>query len=275
MLHLTGYDLPLDELRRFRQMGSRTPGHPEFGVTPGVEATTGPLGQGFSNAVGMAIAERRLAAEFDRPGHAIIDHHTYVDLLRRRPPGGHHGGSRQPGRPPAPRQARRPLRRQRHPARRADAHGLVGGRPGPLRRLRLAHPARRRRQRPGRHRGRHRGRPGGRAPIDHLGAHDHRLRLAQQGRLVGGPRCAARRRRGAPHQGRLRPRSRQGLRRPGRHPGALPFRSRAGRGPRRRLGAAPDRVWRGLPGRGGRAAPPHRRPAADRLGRRPARLPGR
>ena len=78
MLHLTGYDLPLDELRRFRQMGSRTPGHPEFGVTPGVEATTGPLGQGFSNAVGMAIAERRLAAEFDRPGHAIIDHHTYA-----------------------------------------------------------------------------------------------------------------------------------------------------------------------------------------------------
>ncbi len=81
-------------------------------------------------------------------------------LLGRRPPGGHHGRSGQPGRPPAPRQARRPLRRQRHPARRADAHGLVGGRPGPLRRLRLAHPARRRRQRPGCHRGRHRGRPG-------------------------------------------------------------------------------------------------------------------
>jgi transketolase len=78
MLHLTGYDLPLDELRRFRQLGSRTPGHPEFGVTPGVEATTGPLGQGFSNAVGMAIAERRLAAEYDRPGHTIIDHHTYT-----------------------------------------------------------------------------------------------------------------------------------------------------------------------------------------------------
>ena len=77
LLHLTGYDLPLDELKRFRQLGSRTPGHPEYGLTAGVEATTGPLGQGFANAVGMAIAERRLAAEFDRPGHEIIDHWTY------------------------------------------------------------------------------------------------------------------------------------------------------------------------------------------------------
>jgi transketolase len=77
LLHLTGYDLSLDELKRFRQFGSITPGHPEFGMTPGVEATTGPLGQGFTNAVGMAIAERRLAAEFNRPGHDIIDHWTY------------------------------------------------------------------------------------------------------------------------------------------------------------------------------------------------------
>ena len=78
LLHLTGYDLPLDELRRFRQWGSRTPGHPERGLTPGVEATTGPLGQGLSNAVGMAIAERRLAAEFNRPGHDVVDHWTYA-----------------------------------------------------------------------------------------------------------------------------------------------------------------------------------------------------
>ena len=80
LLHLTGYDLPIDELQRFRQLHSKTPGHPEVGVTPGVETTTGPLGQGISNAVGMALAERLLAAEFNRPGHAIVDHHTYVFL---------------------------------------------------------------------------------------------------------------------------------------------------------------------------------------------------
>ena len=78
LLHLTGYDVALDDLKHFRQWGSRTPGHPEFGVTAGVEATTGPLGQGIANAVGMAIAERRLAAEFNRPGHAVIDHWTYA-----------------------------------------------------------------------------------------------------------------------------------------------------------------------------------------------------
>ena len=80
LLHLTGYDLPLDELKRFRQMHSRTPGHPEVGITPGVETTTGPLGQGLANAVGMALAEQRLAAEFNRPGHRIVDHRTYVFL---------------------------------------------------------------------------------------------------------------------------------------------------------------------------------------------------
>ncbi|HKJ93425.1 MAG TPA: transketolase [Longimicrobiales bacterium] len=78
LLHLTGFDLPLAEIERFRQWDSMTPGHPEYGRTPGIEATTGPLGQGFGNGVGMAIAERVLAAHFNRPGHAIIDHHTYV-----------------------------------------------------------------------------------------------------------------------------------------------------------------------------------------------------
>jgi transketolase len=78
LLHLTGYDVTIDDLKRFRQWGSRTPGHPERGVTPGVEATTGPLGQGFADAVGMAIAERALAARFNRPGHHVIDHRTYV-----------------------------------------------------------------------------------------------------------------------------------------------------------------------------------------------------
>jgi transketolase len=78
LLHLTGYDLSLDELKQFRQWGSRTPGHPEWHDTPGVEATTGPLGQGAANAVGMAIAERYLARLFNRPGHEIIDHRTYA-----------------------------------------------------------------------------------------------------------------------------------------------------------------------------------------------------
>ena len=80
LLHLTGYDLPMEEIRRFRQLHSKTPGHPEYGVTPGVETTTGPLGQGLANAVGFAIAEKLLAAEFNRPGHAIVDHRTYVFL---------------------------------------------------------------------------------------------------------------------------------------------------------------------------------------------------
>jgi transketolase len=80
LLHLTGYDLPMSELRNFRQLHSKTPGHPEVGVTPGVETTTGPLGQGLTNAVGMALAEKLLAAEFNRDGHTIVDHHTYVFL---------------------------------------------------------------------------------------------------------------------------------------------------------------------------------------------------
>ena len=78
LLHLTGYDLPLDELKQFRQWGSKTPGHPEYGVTPGVEMTTGPLGQGFAHGVGMAAAERWLAEHYNRPGHEIINHHTYA-----------------------------------------------------------------------------------------------------------------------------------------------------------------------------------------------------
>ncbi|MGY0154739.1 transketolase [Edwardsiella tarda] len=78
LLHLTGYDLPMSELENFRQLHSKTPGHPEYGYTPGVETTTGPLGQGIANAVGMAIAERTLAAQFNRPGHDIVDHFTYA-----------------------------------------------------------------------------------------------------------------------------------------------------------------------------------------------------
>jgi transketolase len=80
LLHLTGYDLPLQELKNFRQLHSKTPGHPEAGLTPGVETTTGPLGQGLANAVGMALAEKLLAARFNRPGHEIVDHRTWVFL---------------------------------------------------------------------------------------------------------------------------------------------------------------------------------------------------
>jgi transketolase len=80
LLHLTGYDLPMDELRHFRSLHSRTPGHPEYGLTPGVETTTGPLGQGLANAVGMALAERLLAVHFNRPGFDIVNHHTYVTV---------------------------------------------------------------------------------------------------------------------------------------------------------------------------------------------------
>ena len=80
LLHLTGYDLPIEELKRFRQLHSKTPGHPEYGYAPGVETTTGPLGQGITNAVGMALAEKILAAEFNRPGHEVVNHHTYVFL---------------------------------------------------------------------------------------------------------------------------------------------------------------------------------------------------
>ena len=78
LLHLTGYDLSLDDLKQFRQWGSRTPGHPEYGIVPGLEVTTGPLGQGFANGVGMAIAERWLAASYNRPGHEIVNHYTYA-----------------------------------------------------------------------------------------------------------------------------------------------------------------------------------------------------
>jgi transketolase len=164
LLYLTGYGLTLEDLQSFRQWGSRTPGHPEHGMTAGVEATTGPLGQGFANAVGMAIAQSRLAAEFNRPGHKLIDHLHLFDLLRRRHPGGHLGRGRVAGRPPAPRQAGLPVRRQRHPARRAHSAwpspraSSIGSTPT------AGTPSGRGRQRRPGDRRRDRGRPGRRRP---------------------------------------------------------------------------------------------------------------
>ncbi|STO64699.1 transketolase [Haemophilus parahaemolyticus] len=80
LLHLTGYDLSIEDLKQFRQLHSKTPGHPEYGYAPGVETTTGPLGQGITNAVGMAITEKTLAAQFNREGHDIMNHYTYAFL---------------------------------------------------------------------------------------------------------------------------------------------------------------------------------------------------
>ena len=109
LLHLTGYALPIEELTRFRQLESRTPGHPEHGLTPGVETTTGPLGQGLANAVGMALAEKLLAAEFNRPGHHG-DRSPHLGVRRRRlPDGGHLARSGLAGGNVAAQQARRGL----------------------------------------------------------------------------------------------------------------------------------------------------------------------
>lgn len=97
LLHLYGFDLTLDDLRHFRQVGSKTPGHPEYGHTVGVETTTGPLGQGIANAVGFALAESYLAAKFNRPGFPVVDHYTYAMCGDGCMMEGHRRGSRVPG----------------------------------------------------------------------------------------------------------------------------------------------------------------------------------
>ena len=114
LLHLTGYDLPLDELKRFRQWESKTPGHPEYGCAPGVETTTGPLGQGFATGVGMALATRLLATRYNQPGHTDRRPPHLCHRQRRRPDGGHLLRGRLPGRAPGPGRDHLPLRRQPH-----------------------------------------------------------------------------------------------------------------------------------------------------------------
>ena len=152
LLHLTGYDLPMAQIQQFRQWGSRTPGHPESHLTKGVEATTGPLGQGIANAVGMAIAEAHLAARFNRPGQTVIDHYTYViasdgDMME-----GVAIGSLLARRSSRPGQADRAVRLERRLAVRRHLAHLHRGRRRAVRRVRLARRARRRWERS--HRGR-------------------------------------------------------------------------------------------------------------------------
>ena len=140
-LHLAGYDLSIDDLKAFRQWESKTPGHPEMHHTPGIETTTGPLGQGVGNSVGMALAERMLAARYNRPGHEIVDHHTYCICSRRRPAGGRLGRGVVDRRAPRPRPADVLLRRQPHLDRGRHRPVVHRGRGRALPRLRLARAA--------------------------------------------------------------------------------------------------------------------------------------
>ena len=189
MLHLTGYDLTLDDLRAFRQWGSRTPGHPERTTPPASRSPPGRSGQGFANAVGMAIAERCAAGPLRR--RASCDHHTFVDLRRRRPRGGHQPRGRLAGRPPRPRPARLRLRRQPHHHRRPHRAGPHRRRRRALRGLRLARRgARRGRQRPRRARGARsrRAMAVDGPPVADRPAQPHRLPLAQRHRHRRRPR---------------------------------------------------------------------------------------
>ena len=262
LLFLTGYDLTLDDLEHFRQWGSRTPGHPERGRTPGVEVTTGPLGQGFGNASGW----RSRSAGSRRPSigtaHDVVDHYTYVlasdgDLMEGRRLRG--GVAR---RRPAARSADRPLRRQPDHALGDDEPDVLGGRRRALRGLRLARAADRRAGRRGRGRGADRGARRGGSAVADRGAHAHRLRQPAQAGHLARARRAARRRGGAPDQARARLARGPPLLRARRGAARVPKRRRAGRrpgggvaAPRGRLRRRPSRPGRPVRARaGGRAA---------------------
>ena len=193
LLHLAGYDVPMEQLKQFRQLGSLTPGHPEYGVTPGVETTTGPLGQGFATAVGMALAEAFLATTFNRPDYPGRRSLHLRHRRRRRPGRGHQPRGGLAGRPSPAGQADLFLRRQPHQHRRPDLALLQRQRAAALRGVWLAR-ADGRCLRHARHRRGHRGGAGrdGQAVADHLPV-AHRLRQPQQ----AGHRRGARHRRWA------------------------------------------------------------------------------
>ena len=211
-LHLAGYNLSLEELKRFRQWQSATPGHPEFRHTEGIEATTGPLGQGFANGVGMGFAERFLADTFNRPHHTIVDHRIYVicsdgDLMEGVVVRG--GLARRHQRA---RQAHLLLRRQPHHDRRDDVDLVHRGSRAALRGARLARAVGRRRQRPRRAARRDRGRAGrDDEAVDRDRALAHRLRRAEGRRHGEVARLAARRGRGARDEAGARLGPRQAL----------------------------------------------------------------
>ena len=216
LLHLTGYDVTLDDLKSFRQWGSRTPGHPEYGLTPGVEATTGPLGQGFTNAVGMAIAERRLAAEFNRPGHDVVDHRTYVIARDGDLQEGIASEAASPRRPPA-------AAASSSSCTTTTTSSSTGRRrwPGPRTCSPASRPTAGRRSASRTATTSRRSRPPSdgaarRPAVDHRRPHAHRLRQPEQARHPEGPRLAARPGRGPPDQGGLRLGSGRALLRPGR-----------------------------------------------------------
>ena len=201
LLHLTGYPVTIDELKNFRQLGARTAGHPERDLEMGIETTTGPLGQGFANAVGMALAEKMLAAQYNRDGHDARRSPHLLLRRRRLPDGRHLARSRFARRSPEARQAHRVLRRQRHLDRRQGRRLVHRRHAEALRSLRLARREECRRPRCGRGR---RGDQEGAGPqgsaVDHLLQDHHRLGRAQQAghqvraRRGAGPRRSRERR---------------------------------------------------------------------------------
>ena len=267
LLHLAGYDLPIDELKNFRQLDSKTPGHPENFMTPGVETTTGPLGQGFANAVGMALAEKLLAQRFNKPEFEIVDHHTYVFMgdgcLME---GISHEAASLAG-TWGLQQAGRVLGRQQDLHRRQHRWLVHRQHPGALRGLRLERRARRRRPRRGRDqdRDRNRAQVQRQADADLLPHHD-RLRFARP-RPARNPATARRwaRTKSSPRAKRWTGRTRRSRSR--RRSTTAGARDSTGSRARSGVEHAVRQVRRAVPGAGRRTDPPLAQRAAGRLHR--------